>query len=212
MSLGLLGNKIGMTQLFDHTGCLVPVTIIKIGPCYITQIKTVTNNGYNAIQLGYNHSLNKKRITKPEYGHLVKNNLENYSTLKEFKIENPNSFFINQKLTTTLLNEGELISISAISIGKGTTGNIKRHHFKRGPMSHGSKHHRLQGSLGAGTSPGRVFPGKKMSGHSGNIKCTLKNLEIIRINHEKELIAIKGAIPGKFGNLIIIKKKSNENS
>lgn len=203
----ILGNKIGMTQIFDERGIRIPVTVIRTGLCVITQIKTIKNDGYNAIQLGYQNPFSTKKITYPEFKHLEKsNNLLNLNVLKEFRIENSNDFKLGDIIELKNFKIGDLITISAKSIGKGFAGNIKRHGFKRGPMSHGSKHHRLQGSLGAGTTPARVFPGKKMAGHLGFVQCTLKNLKIVDLNLEENLIVIKGSIPGKFGNLIVIKK------
>lgn len=206
----ILGNKIGMTQIFNKEGIRIPVTLIKTGPCIVTQIKTSETDGYNAIQFGYENSFSTKKISYPEYKHLEKSNiLFNLNVLKEFKIKNISDFKLGDIIDLKYLKKGDFVTISAKSTGKGTAGNIKRHHFKRGPMSHGSKHHRLQGSLGAGTTPGRVFPGKKMSGHLGFKQCTFKNLEIIDLKINENLIIIKGSIPGKFGNLVRIKKEDN---
>lgn len=202
MILGLLGNKIGMSQIFNKKGELIPVTIIKCGPCTVTQILLDEINGYNAIQLGYIELTNTKKFTKPEIGHFTKHNLPLYYYLKEYKVENPLLYSIGQTINLSIFTSGEKIKITGLSIGKGYTGNIKRNNFSRGPMSHGSKHHRLQGSLGAGTDPGRVFPGKKMSGRSGMEMCTISGLEIINIDLVENLIFIKGNIPGKKGNLI----------
>jgi large subunit ribosomal protein L3 len=207
VSLGLLGKKIGMTQVFDKKGNVIPVTVIKTGPCFITQIKSKTNEGYNAIQLGYIEIFKEKKLTKPERGHLIKKNLPLFKYLKEFRLNNLIEYKIGQKIDLNLFKIGELINISGFTIGKGNTGNIKLHNFNRGAMTHGSKHHRLQGSLGAGTSPGRVFPGKRMPRRSGMELRTIKNLEIIDIFLEENLILIKGSVPGKFGNLISIKQK-----
>lgn len=203
MSLGILGNKIGMTQVFDIKGNAIPVTIIKGGPCYITQLKSDNTCGYNALQIGYSEmSANHKKLTKPNLGHFNKNNLPPYRFLKEYKVENLNSYTIGDKLTVDLFKVGQEVTVSGFSIGKGNAGNIKRNNFVRGAMSHGSKHHRLQGSMGAGTSPGRVFPGKKMPGRLGNTKCTISGLEIIDINIEQNILVVKGSIPGKSGNLV----------
>lgn len=210
MSLGLLGNKIGMTQIFDTFGNIIPVTVIKAGPCYVTQIKSKINCGYNAIQIGYvETSINKKELTKPEYGHFLKVNLPSFKFLKEFLVNDLSFYNLGDKIDLNKFEIGELVNITGFTIGKGTTGNIKLHNFNRGAMSHGSKHHRLQGSLGAGTSPGRVFPGKRMSKRSGFEKRTIKNLEIIDIIKEDNLLIVKGSIPGKYGNLICIKKNNN---
>ena len=202
MSLGLLGNKIGMTQIFNIKGEVIPITIIKCGPCFITQILLKEKCGYNAIQLGYIEVSNSNKLTNPEKGHFIKNNLPLYYYLKEYKTPRNPNLKLGQKITLDLFKMGEKINIKGLSIGKGYTGNIKKKNFSRGPMSHGSKHHRLQGSLGAGTNPGRVFPGKKMSGRLGQKNCTILNLEILDMDTQKDLIFIKGSIPGKKGNLI----------
>lgn len=208
MSLGILGNKIGMTQIFDIKGDVIPVTIIKTGPCYVTQVKSTINCGYNAIQIGYIElSLDNKNLTKPLLGHFSKVNSNPYRYLKEYRINDLENYKIGQKFTVEMFKIGDVINITGFTIGKGNTGNIKQHHFGRGPMTHGSKHHRLQGSLGSGTTPGRVFPGKKMPGRLGNEKCTIQSLEIIDINPIENLLVIKGSIPGKSGNLVSINFK-----
>ena len=208
MSLGILGNKIGMTQIFNTKGDVIPVTIIKGGPCYITQIKSNSTCGYNAIQVGYLEiSANNKKLTKPELGHFNKINLPPYRYLKEYKIKEGVEYQIGQKFTVELFEIGQSVSITGLTIGKGNAGNIKRNHFVRGPMSHGSKHHRLQGSIGSGTTPGRVLPGKKMPGRLGMEKCTISGLEIIDIDKKENLLIIKGSIPGKSGNLVSINLK-----
>ena len=209
MSLGILGNKIGMTQIFDKKGDVIPVTVIKGGPCYVTQIKSVENCGYNALQLGYLElSPNSKSLTKPLLGHFNKINLTPFRYLKEFTIEQTDSYKIGQKFTVEMFEIGQKISITGLTIGKGNAGNIKKNHFTRGGMGHGSKHHRLQGSIGSGTTPGRVFPGKKMPGRLGMDKRTISGLEIIDINPQENLIVIKGCIPGKSGNLVTVTLKN----
>lgn len=206
MSIGILGNKIGMTQIFEQDGNVVPVTIIKGGPCYITQIKSIQTDGYNAIQVGYKEiQKNKKKLTKPMLGHFEKHNLSAFYFLREYKVSNPEEFTLGQKLSLADFEIGQAINISGLTIGKGNASNIKRNNFGRGPMSHGSKHHRLQGSLGAGSTPGRVFPGKKMPGRLGSQKQTIKNLKIVDIDLNENLLIIKGSIPGKPGNLVSIK-------
>lgn len=206
MSLGILGNKIGMTQVFNKKGEVIPVTIIKGGPCYITQIKSTETCGYNAIQLGYLESPAKK-LTKPELGHLSKNNLGSFKYLKEYKTETPLNYTIGEKFDVNLFTIGDFINISGLSIGKGNCGNIKKNNFVQGPMGHGSKHHRLQGSMGSGTTPGRVWPGKKMPGRLGMEQKTISGLEIIDIDAKENLLVIKGSIPGKSGNLVSINLK-----
>jgi large subunit ribosomal protein L3 len=193
MCIGLLGTKIGITQIFNTEGNFIPITIIKCGPCYITQIKNLKNCGYNAIQIGYLEKVKNKE----------RSNLFHF--LKEYKIKNVSDYEINQKIDVSIFEKNEFVNISSMSIGKGYAGNIKRNNFTRGPMSHGSKHHRLQGSIGSGTTPGRVFPGKKMSGHLGSKNTIIKNLKIIDIYKDKNIIIIKGSIPGKKGSLVNMK-------
>ena len=203
VALGILGNKVGMTQIFTKNGNAVPVTIIKSSPCFITQIKTTPIHGYNAVQLGYiKQQSNEKGYKKPLLGHFSKNNLPFFRFLKEYKVENIEQYNIGDSFSVNLFKVGHFITVSGLTIGKGNTSNIKRHKFGRGPMSHGSKHHRLQGSLGAGTSPGRVFPGKKMPGRVGMDKRTIKSLEILDIDLIDNIIVLKGSVPGKAGNLL----------
>jgi large subunit ribosomal protein L3 len=208
VSLGILGNKIGMTQIFNSKGERIPVTIIKGGPCYVTQIKSTENAGYNAIQLGYLEiSPTSKKLTKPQLGHFSKVNLPPFRYLKEYTTLEPLNYSLGEKFSVEMFNIGQFVNITGFTIGKGFTGNIKRHNFSRGAMTHGSKHHRAQGSLGSGTTPGRVFPGKKMSGHSGMQKRTILSLEVIDIDLKENLLVIKGSIPGKSGNLVSITLK-----
>jgi large subunit ribosomal protein L3 len=173
-----------------------------MGPCYITQIKFEDNFGYNAIQLGY-VEVSHEKLTKPESGHFQKVNLPCFQYLKEYKTEEKN-YTIGQKFTVEMFEIGQTVNVSGLTIGKGNTGNIKEHNFSRGPMTHGSKHHRLQGSLSAGTTPGRVFRGKRMPRRVGNQKRTILGLEIIDIDKNENLLVIKGSIPGKPGNLVSI--------
>nr|QVY58157.1 50S ribosomal protein L3 [Eucheuma denticulatum] len=207
MSIGLLGRKIGMTQLFNNTGLSIPVTILQVGPCMITYIKTIQSNQYQSIQLGY-LEVNTNKLTKPEMGHLNKAGVPPLKYLKEYKVNSSQNFKIGQIITVNEFKVGSLVNVSGLSIGKGFTGYQKRHNFSRGPMSHGSKNHRQPGSIGAGTTPGRVFPGKKMAGRMGYEKVTIKNLQIVDINTNEHLIVVKGAIPGKAGNLISINRIS----
>ena len=198
-----------MTQIFTSKGEIIPVTIIKGGPCYVTQIKMEKNCGYEAIQLGYLEvSSNSKILTKPQLGHFNKVNLPPYRYLKEYKSKGEKlEYEIGQKLSVEMFEIGQRVNITGFTIGKGFTGNIKKNNFERGAMTHGSKHHRAQGSLGSGTTPGRVFPGKRMSSQSGMEKRTILGLEIIDIDKNENLIVVKGAIPGKSGNLVSITVK-----
>ena len=204
MSLGLLGNKIGMTQIFDESGNIVPVTVIKVGPCIITQIKTVLDDGYNAIQIGYGNVSNKF-LTQPQLGHLQKSNIQPLKYLKEFRVNDPEKFEVGQIINVKSFTSGQFVDITGKSSGKGFSGLIKRHHFSRGPMSHGSKNHRAPGSIGMGTSPGRVLPGKKMAGQLGNKNTNIRKLRILQVNTDENILVIKGSVPGKPGNLLSIK-------
>ena len=203
MAVGLLGNKIGMTQIFDESGNIIPVTILKVGPCVITQVKTIEKDGYNAIQLGYGN-VPSKTLTQPELGHLQKSNIQPLKYLKEFRVNNDNEFEIGQILNVDAFSEGQLVNVRGKSIGKGFSGLQKRYNFARGPMTHGSKNHRAPGSIGMGTTPGRVLPGKKMAGQLGNKIATIKKLKVIQINPEENILVIKGSVPGKPGNLLSI--------
>ena len=203
MSIGLLGNKIGMTQIFDESGNIVPVTIIKVGPCIVTQIKTKVKDGYDAIQIGYSNT-SSKLLTQSELGHLQKSNIQPLKYLKEFQIDNVTKFKIGQLLSVDLLSINQLVNIKGKTVGKGFSGLQKRYNFTRGPMTHGSKNHRAPGSIGMGTTPGRVLPGKKMAGQLGNTITTIKKLKVIQLNSEENILIIKGSVPGKPGNLLSI--------
>ncbi len=203
MAIGLLGNKVGMTQIFDESGNIIPVTILKVGPCVITQVKTKSKDGYDSIQIGYGN-LSSKALSQPELGHLQKSNIQPLKYLKEFKITEPDEFSIGQLLNVDSFSPGQFVNIRGKSIGKGFSGLQKRHHFARGPMTHGSKNHREPGSIGMGTTPGRVFSGKRMAGQLGNKITTIKKLKVIQINSEENLLVIKGSVPGKPGNLLSI--------
>jgi large subunit ribosomal protein L3 len=203
VSLGLLGNKIGMTQIFDDFGNIIPVTILKIGPCFITQVKTVLTDGYNAVQIGYG-SIPSKYLTQPELGHLQKSNIQPLKYLKEFRVNNTENFEVGQVLNVESFIPGQFINVTGKSTGKGFSGLQKRHNFARGPMTHGSKNHRAPGSIGMGTTPGRVLPGKKMAGQLGNKLTHIKKLKIIQVNNSENILVVKGSIPGKPGNLLSI--------
>ena len=192
-----------MTQIFDEFGNVIPVTILKIGPCVVTQIKTILNDGYNAIQIGYGN-VQSKYLTQPQLGHLQKSNIQPLKYLKEFRVNNPEEFQIGQILGVDSLSVNQLINITGKTNGKGFSGLQKRYNFTRGPMTHGSKNHRAPGSIGMGTSPGRVLPGKKMSGQLGNKIANIKKLKVIQINSDENILVVKGSVPGKPGNLITV--------
>lgn len=203
MAIGLLGNKIGMTQIFDESGNIIPVTILKVGPCVVTQVKTKSKDGYDSIQIGYG-SVSSKSLSQPKLGHLQKSNIQPLKYLKEFKVSEQDEFEIGQVLNVDAFSPGQFVNIKGKSIGKGFAGLQKRHNFRRGPMTHGSKNHRAPGSIGMGTTPGRVLPGKKMAGQLGNQTTTIKKLKVIQINSEENILVIKGSVPGKPGNLLSI--------
>lgn len=192
-----------MTQIFDQSGNIIPVTILKVGPCIVTQIKTKVKDGYDAIQVGYSYSSNKS-LTQPQLGHLQKSNIQPLKYLKEFRIDSPNKFEIGQVINVDLFTAGQLVNIKGKTIGKGFSGLQKRHNFTRGPMTHGSKNHRAPGSIGMGTTPGRVLPGKKMSGQLGNKVKTIKKLKVIQLDSKENILVLKGSVPGKPGNLVSI--------
>ena len=203
MSIGLLGNKIGMTQIFDESGNIIPVTILKVGPCVITQVKTEAKDGYDSIQSGYGN-VSSKALNQPKLGHLQKSKIQPLKYLKEFRINNENEFKVGQILKIDSLSPGQLVDIKGKSIGKGFSGLQKRHNFSRGPMTHGSKNHREPGSIGMGTTPGRVLPGKKMAGQLGNKITTIQKLKVIQVNLEEHILVVKGSVPGKPGNLLSV--------
>ncbi len=203
MSIGIFGNKIGMTQVFDNNGLALPVTIIKAGPCFVTQLKTEKTNGYNAVQIGYSKGRAFK-FKKAELGHLTKNGLPPLCHLREYKVIDLEPYSLGQIIDVNHFEIGQFVNVSGKSIGKGFSGNQKRHKFKRGPMTHGSKNHRAPGSIGPGTTPGRVFPGKLMAGQLGARQITVSKLEILGIDIKQNLLILKGSVPGKSGNLLNI--------
>jgi large subunit ribosomal protein L3 len=210
MQLGLLGNKIGMTQIVDESGNMVPVTILRAGPCTVTQIKTIENDGYNAIQVGYGN-VSAKALIKPQKGHLEKIGAPMLQYLHEYRLDNLEDFSLGQTINASIFESGSLINVTGKSVGKGFAGLQKRHNFGRGPMTHGSKNHRAPGSIGAGTTPGRVYPGKKMAGRYGGGQVTIKKLKVLLVDIENNLVIVKGAVPGKLGNLISMQTYAFQN-
>jgi large subunit ribosomal protein L3 len=201
MSIGILGTKLGMTHVFDERGRAIPVTVIAAGPCTVTQVKTQKTDGYAAVQLGYKE-VRAKLINQPELGHLKKSNAPPLRFLREYRLKDASSYELGQEIKADIFNAGELVDIIGTSIGKGFAGYQKRHNFKRGPMAHGSKNHRKPGSIGPGTTPGRVYPGKRMAGRLGGVRVTIRKLTVVRVDAERNLILIKGAVPGKPGALV----------
>ncbi len=201
---GLIGKKVGMTQLFDDAGRAVPVTVIKAGPCYVTQVRTVDQDGYSAVQLGFEET-KTQRLSGGELGHLKKNELPPLRILREFRTDE--ELEEGQTLTVDVFEEGERVDIVGKSKGRGFTGVVKRYGFSGGPKTHGqSDRHRAPGSIGAGSTPGRVFKGKKMPGRMGNDTVTSQNLLISRIDPENNIIAVRGSVPGPKNGLVIIKE------
>ena len=201
---GILGKKIGMTQIFTEVGAVVPVTVVEAGPVVVTQIKTVEKDGYNAVQVGFG-DVKEKSLNKPQKGHLAAaNTLKKH--LKEFRVDSVEGYTVGQEIKADLFAAGEMIDVTGISKGKGFQGPIKRHGQSRGPESHGSRYHRRPGSMGACSFPGRVFKNKKLAGHMGSVKVTVQNLEVVRIDAEKNLILVKGAIPGAKGSVVTLKE------
>jgi large subunit ribosomal protein L3 len=192
-----------MTQVFDDKGLAIPVTVVQAGPCPVTQIKTKQTDGYAAIQVGFKE-VRAKSLSKPELGHLAKSNTDPLRHLREYRLSDSTQYELGQEIKADLFTAGQIVDVSGVSIGRGFAGYQKRHNFKRGPMAHGSKNHRLPGSTGAGTTPGRVYPGKRMAGQLGNTKVTIRKLQVVRVDAERNLLLIKGAVPGKPGALLSI--------
>jgi large subunit ribosomal protein L3 len=204
MSIGILGTKVGMTQVFDkETGRAIPVTVVQAGPCTVTQIKTKQTDGYESVQIGY-YEVKEKSLNRPELGHLKKAEAKPLRHLQEFLVDAAGSWTVGQEIKSDLFSVGQLVDVSGNSIGRGFAGWQKRHNFARGPMTHGSKNHREPGSTGAGTTPGRVYPGKKMAGRLGGKRITVKKLSVIKVDAESNLILIAGSVPGKPGTLLRI--------
>jgi large subunit ribosomal protein L3 len=203
VSVGILGTKLGMTQVFDETGRALPVTVVQAGPCTVTQIKTLQTDGYSAIQVGFG-DVKAKALSRPELGHLAKSNAEPLRHLQEYRVDDTAGFELGQQLKVDAFEVGQVIDVIGTSIGRGFAGYQKRHNFKRGPMAHGSKNHRLPGSTGAGTTPGRVYPGKRMAGRLGGDRVTIRKLTVVRVDSDRNLLLIKGAVPGKPGALLSI--------
>lgn len=204
MNKGILGKKVGMTQIFDETGKVVPVTVIEAGPCVVVQKKTVENDGYSAIQVGF-EDIKENKINKPLKGHFSKHNVKPKRYLKELRLKDADKYEVGQEIRVDIFSPGDRVDVIGISKGKGFQGVIKRHGQKRGPMSHGSMYHRRVGSMGANTFPARTFPGKKMPGRMGGTRTTVQNLQVVRIDTDRNLILIKGSVPGNKNSILIIK-------
>jgi len=205
MKKAILTTKIGMTQVFGKNGELIPVTVLQAGPVYVTQVKTKENDGYDAIQVGFG-DIREGLVNKPRKGHFAKAGVPYKRFLKEFRLENASEYKVGQVIKADIFSEGDRVDAIGKTKGKGFQGAIKRHNLSRGPMKHGSKYHRHAGSNGAATTPGRVFPGKHMPGHMGAVRATVQNLEVVRVDAEKNLILVKGAVPGAKKSLVMLKE------
>ena len=205
MKKAILATKVGMTQIFNEDGMLIPVTVLQAGPCVVTQVKTDENDGYTAVQVGFG-DIREKLVNKPETGHFAKAGVAVKRFVKEFRFENAADYSVKDEIKADIFAAGDKVDATAISKGKGFQGAIKRLGQSRGPMAHGSKFHRHQGSNGSATTPGRVFKGKGMPGHMGNKKITIQNLEVVKVDAENNLILVKGAVPGPKKSLVTIKE------
>jgi 50S ribosomal protein L3 len=204
MKKGLIGKKVGMTQIFDEKGMIIPVTVIEAGPCVVSQVKTVETDGYNAVQLGFGE-VKSHKVNKPKAGHFAKANVEAKKHLREFRLEDVSNVKVGDEVKADTFEQGEKIDVQGISKGKGFQGVIKRHGQHRGPMGHGSMYHRRPGSMGSTSTPGRVFKGKKLPGHMGVQKTTIQNLEIIKVDMDKNVLLVKGSVPGPKGAILKLK-------
>ena len=205
MKKAILTTKVGMTQIFNEDGVLTPVTVLQAGPCVVTQVKTVENDGYSAIQVGFG-DIREKLVNKPMKGHFAKAGVANKRFVKEFRLEDAESYTLGQEIKADVFAAGDKVDATAKSKGKGFQGAIKRLGQSRGPMAHGSKYHRHAGSNGSATTPGRVFKGKHMPGHMGAVRVTVQNLEVVRVDAEQNLILVKGSVPGPKKSLVMIKE------
>ena len=205
MKKAILATKVGMTQIFDENGVLIPVTVLQAGPCVVTQVKTVDNDGYKAVQVGFVDKRDKL-VNKPQKGHFDKAGVSYKRYVREFKFENAEEYSVKDEIKADIFAAGDKIDATAISKGKGFQGAIKRFGQHRGPMAHGSKFHRHQGSNGSATTPGRVFKGKGMPGHMGSKQITVQNLEVVKVDVDNNLILVKGAVPGPKKSLVTIKE------
>lgn len=205
MITGIIGKKLGMTQVFREDGVVEPVTAIEAGPCVVTQVKTVDKDGYNAVQLGFGEA---KHLNKPETGHLK--GLGNFKHLREFAVEDPATVQVGNKIDISIFQAGELVDVVGTSKGRGFAGTVKRHNFRGGPKTHGqSDRHRAPGSIGATTTPGRVFKGMRMAGHMGDASVTVRHLKVVAANPERNILYVRGAVPGARNGLVLIRKATS---
>lgn len=204
MTVGLMGKKVGMTQIFNEEGLVVPVTVVKLGDNIVTKKITKDKNGYEAVQIG-GFAVKEKKLNKPEQGHLTKNELPLVKPLQEFRVDDTSSYNLGDSIKAdSVYKEGMLVDVRGRSIGKGFQGTVKRFGAGRGPMSHGSKFHRSMGSISAGTTPGRVFRGVMMPGQMGNKNVCVRKLKVVKVDNEKGLLMVKGSVPGAKGGLVVV--------
>ncbi len=204
MKKALLGKKVGMTQIFDEKGKVIPVTVIEAGPCVVAQVKNTETDGYNAVQLGFG-DVKESKVNKPVKGHFTKSKLPLKKHLREFRLDSVEEVKVGDELKANVFEKGDKVDIQGTSKGKGFQGVIKRHGQSRGPMGHGSMYHRRPGSMGSTSTPGRVFKGKKLPGHMGRNTITIQNLEVVSVDLDKNVILVKGSVPGANGSLLKIK-------
>ena len=204
MKKAIIAKKVGMTQIFTEIGTLIPVTVLEAGPCVVVQKKTMENDGYEAIQVGYTDA-KPKHVTKPMKGHFDKAGVTAKKYVREFRLEDISSYEVGAEIKADVFAAGDRVDVSGVSKGKGFQSTIKRYNAQRGPMGHGSKSHRVVGSMSSGTTPGRVKKNKKMPGHMGHVNVTIQNIEVVRADAEKNLILVKGAVPGPKGAVLVIK-------
>lgn len=210
MQKAIIAKKIGMTQIFAENGLLIPVTVLEAGPCVVTQKKTVENDGYEAIQVGFGE-VKVNKVIKPMKGHFDKAGVEPKKVLKEFRLDDTSNYEVGAEIKADVFAAGDKVDVTGVSKGHGYQGPIKRHGQSRGPMGHGSKFHRAVGSLSSATTPGKVKKGKKMAGHMGSVKVTIQNLEVVRADADKNLLLIKGAVPGHKNAVLVIKNSVKAN-
>ena len=204
MEKAIIGKKVGMTQVFDEKGVVIPVTVIEAGPCTVVQVKTVEKDGYDAVQLGFG-AVKEHKVNKPMKGHFSKGNVTPAKHLREFRVEDTAAVKVGEEVKADVFAQGDLVDIQGTTKGKGFQGVIKRHGQHRGPMQHGSMYHRRPGSMGSTSTPGRVFKGKKLPGHMGVETVTIQNLEVVRVDLDKNAILVKGSIPGNKGSIVKIR-------
>ncbi len=205
MKKAIIGRKVGMTQIFDEAGKVIPVTVLEAGPCVIAQVKSVETDGYNAVQLGFG-DVKESKLNNPEKGHFTKSKLPLKKHLREFRMDSVEDVKVGDELKADVFAKGDKVDIQGISKGKGFQGVIKRHHQSRGPMGHGSMYHRRPGSMGSTSTPGRVFKGKNLPGHTGRITVTIQKLEVVSVDLDKNVILVKGSVPGANGTILKIKQ------